>query len=168
MRVLGIDYGISGAFALIDTETKECFVWDMPLENKEIDPIAIDVLLCSLASTTHPIDAIWAEHVIANGPNAGRNSIMQQGKNIGKAEGIVILFAYNENIPFMHVNAQRWERHAGLWGKSKKDSCAKAAAKYPTIEKELYGPRGGAKDGRGDALLIADYGVVHHEEITTV
>lgn len=166
MRVLGIDYGISGAFALIDTVTKEHKVWDMPLENGEIDPIGIDALLCTLISTTHPIDAIWVENVIANGPNAGRNSIMKQGKNIGRAEGIVILFSYNEDIPFEQISAQRWERHAGLWGKSKKDSCAKATAKYPTMEKELYGPRGGAKDGRGDALLIADYGVAHHEEAT--
>ena len=42
-----------------------------------------------------------------------------------------------------------------------------ASEKYPMLKTEFYGARGGAKDGRAESILIADYGVNHHDETKT-
>jgi len=160
MRILGVDYGTNGAFALIDTETEEHEIWDMPLEDGEIDVVKVGEIL---DKRDWCLDVIWIEHVIANGPNAGKKGLLKQGKNIGKAEAMLILFSNKYNWPMKDVSGQRWTRFQGLWGKDKKNHVLKAIEKYPMLKSLMYGPKGGPKDGRADALLIADYGRYNNE-----
>jgi crossover junction endodeoxyribonuclease RuvC len=62
-------------------------------------------------------------------------------------------------IPVMVVTPQAWKK-ALMEGQPRTEEASVAAALryYPTMRASLYGPKGGLKDGRADALLLARYG----------
>lgn len=62
-------------------------------------------------------------------------------------------------LPLDRVLPSIWTRALRLPGKVKRPGAAMAMARelYPAAAELLDGPRGGAKDGRADALLIAHW-----------
>jgi crossover junction endodeoxyribonuclease RuvC len=83
----------------------------------------------------------------------GRSSIFNFGDGWGMWKGICV----GLGLPYELVTPQRWTKEmlAGMKG-GKGSSIVRALELFPKAQ--VRGPRGGALDGRADALLIAAFG----------
>jgi crossover junction endodeoxyribonuclease RuvC len=82
-------------------------------------------------------------------PKQGVTSMFKFGTNYGIWHGILAAL----QIPFYIARPAQWQKGVIKKAQDKKPAVAAAARIFPGAE--LHGPRGGAKDGRADALLIA-------------
>ena len=146
---IGIDPGKSGAFAVIDSMANIHTLEDWPGDEVQaarrirffLDTIGFD--LTNVGGAIEKVSAM---------PKQGVRSMFTFGCNYGIWKGILAAL----EIPFQDVTPQAWQK--GVVSKKqdgKKANVAAAGRMFPSAE--LYGPRGGAKDGRADALLIADW-----------
>jgi len=92
------------------------------------------------------------------GVRPGQAGMGKMMKNYGRLLGIMEAFSV---VP-TEVQARVWYKHygieAGLTVKNRKNKTAQLMlARYPLLESEFYGPRGGLIDGRTDALAIANW-----------
>ena len=78
-------------------------------------------------------------------------SMFKFGMNYGIWKGMLASF----EIPFIEITPKTWQKGVISKAQDKKPALAAAGRMFPTAE--LTGPRGGGKDGRADALLIADF-----------
>ena len=170
---IGIDPGQKGAIAIIDVMGTHCndqiVIHDMPLlPDKEIDSYKLkEYLLSSNPKNIHPWFCILekAQAMPLQSSNAG----FTYGVGYGEIKSVLKIL----EIPYMEIRPQIWKKHFSL-SKAKKDTVAKKAAQkaaakkqavakamslFPSIPKEdFYGPEGGLKDGRAEALLMAEFG----------
>ena len=141
MIYVGIDPGKNGAMAIIYPNKTKLIDYSLPtyvfylrkfqLEEKEFKVIVEKV---------HSM------------PGQGVASTFSFGENFGKIQGILEAL----EIPYELVPPQVWQRSCGIPPKSDKKAIASIISTiYPKAE--LYGLRGGLKDGRSDALGIATY-----------
>jgi len=101
----------------------------------------------------------WSQHwttyaAIEKGqamPKQGVRSMFKFGMNYGIWKGILASFG----IPFREITPRTWQKGVIAKAQDKKPALAAAQRMFP--QAKLTGPRGGAKDGRADALLIADW-----------
>jgi hypothetical protein len=80
------------------------------------------------------------------------------GYNVGAAHMLLTSFLYQKEVELQLVQPKAWQKAVGITAKGKaiKQAVADLAHElYPTAE--LYGPMGGLRDGRADALMIAHY-----------
>ncbi len=158
MRVCGIDPGVNGAIAVLDSENPD------------------SVALLDLAKTTtfdasqwlhaQKPDAVWIEN-IHGFPGMTAKSNFGMGRGVGKVHAIAEIATHGQEAKL--VVAQIWQKYIGVTVKgSVKYTRAKAIKKqvaeiaqglYPTAK--LHGKQGGLLDGRSDALMIAHYGLNH-------
>lgn len=159
MLYIGIDPGAKGALAIISEEGEFKEVFDYPGTEHELASLLWDVF-----ETRYPDHALYAaiEKVHAmparskgGKPVQGIASTFKFGTNFGIWKmGLAML-----DIPFVEVTPQKWQK--GLITKADrqlgkdKGNCAAAQRLFPTAP--LYGPKGGPKSGRADALMIADW-----------
>lgn len=141
MIFIGIDPGNSGAAAVIDERMSIIGLFDWPG-----DEVQAAGLLRSmrLMKTSHA--AIEKVHAM---PKQGVVSVFKFGTNYGIWKGILAAM----EIPFHEVTPRAWQKGVISKARDKKPSIAAAMRLFPSAE--LVGPRGGTKDGRADALLIA-------------
>ena len=78
------------------------------------------------------------------------NFLLPTGYNYGKLIDALEI----SGIDFIEVRPQKWKKHFGL-SKDKKASVELASVLYP--DNVYYGPKGGLKDGRAEAFLMAEY-----------
>ena len=141
MIYVGIDPGKNGAMAIIYPNKTKLIDYSLPtyvfylrkfqLEEKEFKVIVEKV---------HSM------------PGQGVASTFSFGENFGKIQGILEAL----EIPYELIPPQVWQRSCGIPPKSDKKAIASIISTiYPKAE--LYGLRGGLKDGRSDALGIATY-----------
>jgi crossover junction endodeoxyribonuclease RuvC len=149
----GIDPVKSGAVAVLDSCGALVRVIDMPAlkigTRTFVDGPALSE---ALKDCTHT-----AIELVSSRPGQGVASTFSFGQGFG---GLVTLCsALTPNLQ-LHM-PQSWQKHYGLKKeKSEKSLSKEAIAKkcleiYP--EAQLYGPRGGPKDGRSDAIIIARF-----------
>jgi Holliday junction resolvasome RuvABC endonuclease subunit len=138
---IGIDPGQSGAIAVINSSDEVIALHDWPG-----DEIQAAVLVYNLTEDL-PVKA--AIEKVAARPKQGVSSMFKFGTNYGVWKGILAAFS----IPFLEVTPQKWQKGIISKAQDKKPSIAAAGRLFPSAE--ITGPRGGAKDGRADALLIA-------------
>lgn len=138
---MGIDPGAKGAIAVVGPEL---VIWDMPEEH---------AIVCA-------IQQLNAEHRIAfccletqqAMPKQGVVSMFKLGASYGYLKGVLDSLG----IPWFAARAKEWQRDVGIPAKADKSVHVQVASRlFPTAE--LYGPKGGVKDGRADALLMAEY-----------
>lgn len=158
----GIDIGQKGAIAIINEQNNIVLLEDFPTKN------------------TAYIMGGWVDKIYSNRPN----TITMEGSSIniycvkeepiwGKRPGLG--GTYRKGI-ISGINIGRWEhwldswaiesigRQPRTWQKifpefqrlgGKERSAAAAIREMPGCEKIIYGPRGGLKDGRADAILLS-------------
>lgn len=163
MRMMGVDPGLSGALALIDTETGEIVVDDMPLvelsrkrvRSKRTGKTREKVKRCvdgravgDWIDLYQPDEAI-VEHV-ASMPKQGVVSTFAFGESFGAVCGAIEAM----NVRLHRVRPAVWKRGVGLIGAGKGASLALARKTYSQAAKRLKRKR---DDGRAEALLIAQY-----------
>ncbi|MBC8388982.1 MAG: hypothetical protein H8E13_13180 [Actinobacteria bacterium] len=145
MYFIGIDVGKSGAVAVINKTTKK--VYDCPLiKNKTKKVIDINSLYLILSSFSAN-STVLVENVHAF-PGQGVVSMFSFGKGFGIYLGLLTAL----EMKYKLVTPQKWKKEFNLKGKNKKDSIAVAKKLFPNIKITK------SKDGRADALLIAEYG----------
>ena len=146
--ILGIDPGKQGAFVLMDMEGGIVWCVDMPEDDIEKDRIISSAIPSYIGNST----IVWIEKVHSM-PNDGVASAFKFGENYGMLQGMLIANEFSIN----YVEPKVWQRAAGIRKTDKKRHCEICANTWPNID--FYGPRGGLKDGRADAALIASYGL---------
>lgn len=145
---IGIDPGKSGALAAIsDYQDITC------LEDWPGDEVATANIVRTLTqyAKNHNIQLKAAIEKVHSMPKQGVASSFKFGTNFGIWKGVLASF----QIPFHEVTPQAWQK--GVLKKAQDKKPALAAARRIFPQAELVGSRGGAKDGRADALLIADW-----------
>lgn len=146
---LGIDPGKSGAFALISKECDVKILEDWPgnevqLAQKIEDIVGIyyvhNTILCAL------------EHVHSM-PRDAKKAAFSFGMN----NGMWLQVLACNKISTIQVSPQKWKNALikKSDGEKKQGSVNVASRIFPSMAHQLVGPKGGLKDGRADALLIA-------------
>lgn len=89
-------------------------------------------------------------------PGQGVSSTFSTGVGFGLWRGIIAALG----LARFDVRPAAWTKAMGLTKSTKAAHCE--AAKRLLPELDCYGPRGGTKDGRADAALLAIYGLRQH------
>jgi len=143
---LGIDPGHSGAVSVLETDGSLLHVFDTPLINKSYD---VTVMLEILRDYQPARAALEIQHAM---PKQGVTSTFETGYGYG----LWYMALSALGIPFDLVRAQDWKRSLGIpAGSDKSASVAAAQRLFPSGE--FTGPKGGIKDGRAEAALIAEW-----------
>lgn len=156
VRVVGIDPGATGAIALVDTVTKETQVWDFPKLEKDIDCLGV-VEICK---ELKDIDLCIVENV-----HAMPMQSTVSGFRFGIAVGIARIIPAIISCRVEYISPQRWKKFFAVNGATgtpksvlKEKAVLKARQLFPQQQKILLK----SKDGRSEALLLAEYGVRNH------
>jgi crossover junction endodeoxyribonuclease RuvC len=137
MIYIGIDPGKNGAMCLLDNENLEFIDFDLKEYIAKLSKLS-DIRAC--------IESVHAM------PGQGVSSCFTFGQRLGELEGILMTL----QIPYELVPPKTWQKACGIQPKSDKKTIANVITKlYPTAD--IYGSRGGLKDGRSDALGLAHY-----------
>jgi crossover junction endodeoxyribonuclease RuvC len=150
--VLGLDPGVTGAFAMLgDT----ALVGDLPVfaaqhgrsakVRAELDLHSFRGLLAG-----YEIEHAFIERVAAR-PGQGTVSMFRFGEAAGAIYGLVVGFG----LPVTFITPQRWQKHHGI-GASPDAARQRAVQLYPVIAPQLARKR---DQHRADALLLAVYGL---------
>lgn len=180
--VLGIDNGFKGAITVLN-EKRELLIHDIPTitekrgkSNKQrYDDHAVADILRKYAKKNSLPDRFKEESIVGDDdyiiayveqatPRPAQKHGSPQGNfqtGYGSALFKTILRIFE--IPFEEVDAKIWQKHffKALHGNDDTKSMSVETARrlFPTQQSEFSGPRGGVKDGRSDAALIAEYGL---------
>ena len=154
MIFIGIDPGLNGAIAFLDTEKGHLSIMDMPVlemqrngkAKKEVSPHGVAKILTLGICGWEPSAVL--ERVGAM-PGQGVTSVFSFGRSVGLVEGV--LAAYR--IPVSIVTPQAWQKAAGVRG-GKDGSRQRAMELFPNYA-GLFSLK--KHDGRADAALMAWY-----------
>lgn len=160
---IGIDPGFAGAVGVITVKGKFVACWDMPTStlmgegrHKEFDVEALADIVATLACwKVRAVHLEWVQTRPDEAPEASKRF----GVGLGLLEGMLTYVGLRPE----RVAPNKWKGRLGLIGKSeghevesRNQSVYTAERFIPTVPAGLLrGPRGGAKDGRAEALLIA-------------
>lgn len=152
MKIAACDPGKTGGFAFIDTDACTIAVVEMPVEaatksRSLTSPSAVAHLL----HAARP-DWLFLEEV-GTAPGEGAVGAFSFGRGFGRIEGI----AAGAMVPVWLVKPAEWKRQLQVPA----DKCravTRAKQLMPSAAAVFHGPRGGVKDGKAEAALIALYG----------
>lgn len=170
--IIGVDIGLAGGIVCIGTGIQNAQVYpsiihliDMPVismkkgkKTKNIYDYKVikDFFVSVLQKLSIEIVYIEKTQPLQMGYRS------QASWSLGLGEGFFVGLFEGLNISYEFVRAQKWQKHFGITktkGDKKVQSYMIAHQLFPKAE--LTGPRGGKKDGRSDALLIAEWGRRH-------
>lgn len=146
MRFASCDPGKTGAIAIMDTGCNLHTLIDMPIIERGKNSF-VDVGEIMQYLQDNNVQKIVVEKVHSQAKDA-KQAIFTFGRMAGALESACVCVC--DDVEF--ITPQRWKRATGLIGTAKRASADKAASIYG--DELFYGPRGGAKDGRGDAVMI--------------
>lgn len=146
--IIGIDPGLSGALAVVDSAGKLLEAFSMPSKTKIVarvqkrayDAAALLELVLAMKAKYNIVCA--AVERVAASPQMGVSSAFSFGHGYGLIRGILEA----TDIKVILVEPTVWKRRAGLAGRDKKASVAKALAVFKVPFK---------KEGQAEAALIA-------------
>ena len=142
MIYIGIDPGAKGCMCLIGIGK---------LAFKDFDLKEYSSTLKTFCNTCDTELMVAVEKVHAM-PGQGVSSSFSFGQRLGELEGMLTAL----QIPYELVAPKDWQKACGIPAKSDKKGIASVMQKlYPTAE--LYGNKGGLRDGRSDALGLAHF-----------
>lgn len=162
MIIVGIDPGLSGAVAVINTGMGTVEIHDTPTEQiVKAKGKKTDYLPANMAALfrvySHTIDHAFVEKVSAM-PGQGVTSMFGFGKGFGIWQGVLA----GLGIPYTLVIPQRWKKEIMEGLGDKEAAIGRALQLYPQVSELLSVKRGIVTKqqaiGRADALLIAEYG----------
>jgi len=149
MIFCGIDPGVDGAAAMIDTYDGEVDVVDLPSGPHGIDPVALQELL----TDTWGVHSVWLEDNRANGRNGSLANF-----SMGRSEGLIVAAVLCAGIPLHRVRPVEWQRAVGLSNvkatERKEASRMRARELFPSRLDDLKRKK---DHNRAEALLIATY-----------
>lgn len=162
MIFVGIDPGKHGAVAWMDGTRKLVEVFDCPLVCGEYDYAAMDGLLASALTECRGDGLLVTMEEVHAMPSDGKCSAFSFG--LGYGAWLALLGARRMDLQL--VAPRVWKRTMLAGVANDKEAEAKALKQrfqgHPIVS-QLHGPRGGLRDGRGDALFLAEYGRMTHK-----
>lgn len=157
MKILGIDPGFNGAFALFDSAQKEILFYDVPTVITTASRHEYDIPGILAIFKNDCIAYCILEQSFAM-PGQGVISMFSIGKGFGIYLGLLSAL----RIPFEVVHPKKWQKVCGIVGgktDGKNNQAYLVASRlFPYVVKDLVTPRGRIIDGRVDALLLVEYG----------
>jgi hypothetical protein len=157
----GIDLGIDGALAVVDCEARRLtHLWDMPVYEKKrgkgmrrvIDPRKLYEYIQTLVDIGTVLFTI--EEPGYRGGQMGSGTV-------GWGAGLVVMAVVSCGGRYEMAAPNAWKANLRVHG-PKSVSTRRAKEIFPVSATWFQGPRGGEKDGRAEAALIAEYGIVRH------
>lgn len=149
MRICGIDPGLDGAIALIDTDLMKLHVDDMPTNELKIGR-STKRRISALGLATDIVnlrpDHVFVEKVGAM-PGQGVTSMFSFGYSAGMVEGVLAAL----RVPYSYLTPQQWQQIARVSG-GKDGSREKASRLFP-CDADLFMRK--KDNGRSDAVCIA-------------
>ena len=155
MKIAGIDNGLKGAVVYIDTVSNTVMFHDTPTINIKRSKDEYDeIRMLEFLTGVRP-DIVYLEHAQAM-PGQGVVSMFKTGYGFGLWKGILV----GLGISHQTVRPLIWQKEffKGKTGDPKTIAYQVCCSLFPRYANQLKGSRGGLKDGRCDALLIAEYG----------
>jgi len=150
---IGIDPGLSGAIALLNSKYECLHVEDMPVMalkkgKNQVNAVELARMIERWHNLSQEPIIAFVEHVTAM-PGQGVSSMFNFGMGYGMVQAVLAV----ERIPFILVRPQEWKKRAGLINAEKDKARTLAQQLFPSVDLSRK------KDiGRADALLIAKYG----------
>ena len=139
--ILGIDPGVNGALALLDTDTRRVTCHDMPGTTE-----ALHDLLMSL-----PVVKLAVLEQLHAGPKMGATSIARMFEGYGILKGALAWLS----IPTQTVRPSQWKPALNI--PADKTAARRRAAEF--FPDDAHQWRLAKHDGRAEAALIAWFGV---------
>lgn len=162
---IGIDPGLKGAIGVIGDQGQMLTVWDIPTlqTNSRTRRVQVDVnALWGIFQTLklYPDPVVRLEW-----PQTRPDEGAEASKNFGVGLGQLEAFSTSCGLPVDKLAPNKWKGDLGLPGKKKDPrNAARLACEFAerwvmdVPHSLVFGPRGGPKDGRAEALLIAWHG----------
>ena len=142
MIYIGIDPGAKGCMCLIDNGKPAFMDFDLKEYSSTLKAFH-DICNTELMVAVEKVHAM---------PGQGVSSSFSFGQRLGELEGMLTAL----QIPYELVAPKDWQKACGIPAKSDKKGIASVIQKlYPTAE--LYGNKGGLRDGRSDSLGLAHF-----------
>lgn len=152
--ILGFDTGLDGGIAVVRPDGSAA-VWAMPATAKGKREYLVGELRVLLEDIRASEGTVSAAVELPQGDlRYGTMATgIKQGRGIGLIEGMLA----GMGIPYVLIPATSWTGKLSLHGQDKSAHVALAQRLFPDIARDFSGPRGGARDGLADAVLIAEY-----------
>lgn len=148
MLTLGIDPGLSGALALLDSEGVAELVADLPvIRDGKLSWIDGAALQGTLLDALHGRSCRAAVERVGAMPRQGIASAFNFGAGLGSILGVLQTLG----LPIDLVTPAQWKAAMGL-SRDKRASLHKARLLFPCADLTLA-----KHDGRAEALLLAHY-----------
>lgn len=144
MIILGVDPGVSGAYAIYSTTDGTIFAADAPVVGRNLDAATFAAEILKWKPDLAIIERVSAM------PKQGVSSTFRFGVAYGVIQGIVAA----QRIPVDFVTPGKWKRYYGL-SADKEQSRARALHFWPA-RSDLFKRK--KDDGRAEAALLAKYG----------
>lgn len=151
---IGADPGASGALALY-VPAGATYVEDMPkTDDGGLNHWRLAAILKHWADV-YDVQGVTVERVSAM-PGQGVTSMFSFGQSYGALKQAIA----SAGMHFTLVQPAVWKTIYSLRGgrENKAASVAKAIELFPSLAPQLKGPKGGLKDGRAEAVLLAHFG----------
>jgi crossover junction endodeoxyribonuclease RuvC len=149
--VIGIDPGLSGAIAVIDSTSRETTVIDMPVISVGKKNTLNLQALCQFLEPYKDKDAICLIEKVGARPGQGVTSMFNFGKSYGALMGILSAL----RIPYTEITPQSWKK-VMMAGQPKEKDASRYVAQQLFPDQDLSRKK---DHGRADALLLAEYGI---------
>jgi crossover junction endodeoxyribonuclease RuvC len=140
MRILGIDPGLSGAYALLTNAT--AIVDDLPVVSKTIDAAEFYRIVQALKPDVAVVERVGVM------PGNGAVSMFNFGQSVGSIHAVLAC----AGVPMKLVTPAYWKKHFNL-SSDKERSRQLAIQQYPMTT----GLSRKKDDGRAEALLLARF-----------
>lgn len=157
---VGIDPGFSGALAEIRMTGEVGFVRDIPITQKTQYARSREYDLPRLKEYFSRIDP--GSFVGIEWPSTRPGEGSERSERFGRGKGYLEAMAICFDLSYQKIVPRLWKGRLGLPGKKADKNAVNLSADlfdlfYPDYTELIRGSRGGIKDGRCDALLIAHY-----------
>lgn len=153
--IIGLDPGLYGAIALLNTDGSFVQVWDMPIMpngkgeakiKNQVNPAALQQILSDASSAGTAVAYLEA---VTSMPRDAQSIAFSLGDSFGSVRAVLACMG----IPVTLVLPRLWKKHFSLLKLEKDFARTKAQNLYPSAPLELK-----KHCGRADAILIARYG----------
>ncbi len=162
---IGIDPGFEGAVSILDAQGELVTLWDMPLLDRKAKGRTRQVDVKALAALMVSCRRLEAPEVYLEWPTTRPDEAAEASKRFGVGLGYIEALVAANAMDLTRVAPNKWKQDLGLPGKkhadytvteSKRMACSEVLRLVPNVERaHVFGPKGGAKDGRAEAILIA-------------
>ena len=149
MKIWGVDPGVSGALALVDTDGMSVSLHEMPTltvkKKREVSPFLLSDIFASEPNAPVVLDAVHAM------PGQGVTSMFNFGKSYGCILGVVA----GMSMRIQTVTPSKWKKDMSVPA-GKDGARARAMELFPSASEYFARKK---DDGKAEASIIAMWGL---------